>query len=140
MVVIDAGRSFNPYRDSFGDYLDYSGFKKNEWEPRSHALHVWHALQQRNAVTEEKRKSIESRFGARYSSLYTLPYYNAITSCIIDPMHCLFLTFLQHFNFTANIARKRISCHTEKSRFVQLPPRHWKNSLQNCFQFFWSKG
>ena len=23
--------------------------------------------------------------------LYDLPYYNAISSCIVDPMHCLFL-------------------------------------------------
>ena len=34
---------------------------------------------------------IESMHGARYTSLYELPYYHAISSCVIDPMHCLFL-------------------------------------------------
>lgn len=31
------------------------------------------------------------------TSLYELPYYNAINSCIIDPMHCLFLGIAKHF-------------------------------------------
>ena len=44
-------------------------------------------------LTEEKRKSIESQQGARYSSLYKLPYYNAISSCVVDPMHCYFLEY-----------------------------------------------
>lgn len=39
---------------------------------------------------------IESMHGARYTSLYELPYYHAISSCIIDPMHCLFLGIAKH--------------------------------------------
>ena len=77
--------------ESFGDYPDYSGFKKCDWEPRTHALHVWYGLKHKNAETEDERKQIESEHGARFSSLFRLPYYNAISSCIIDPMHCLFL-------------------------------------------------
>lgn len=75
----------------FGDYPDYSGFNRSEWETRSHALHVWYALKHKEAKTEEQRKKIEAIHGARYTSLYELPYYNAISSCVIDPMHCLFL-------------------------------------------------
>ena len=82
---------------NFGDYPDFSGFGKSNWEPRSHALHVWYALKQKNAKTDEERKMIEAQFGARYSSLYELPYYNAISSCIIDPMHCLFLGIAKKF-------------------------------------------
>ena len=59
--------------------------------PRTHALHVWYGLKHKNARTEDERKQIESEHGARFSSLFRLPYYNAISSCIIDPMHCLFL-------------------------------------------------
>ena len=76
--------------EHFGDYNDYSGFEKSNWEPRSHALHVWYARRQKTAKTDVERKAIESEFGARYSLLYELPYYNAISSCVIDPMHCLF--------------------------------------------------
>lgn len=83
--------------ESFGEYPDYSGFKKSDWEPRTHALHVWYALQQKDATTEEGRKRIESQYGARYSVLYELPYYNAISSCIIDPMHSLFLGVAKKF-------------------------------------------
>ncbi len=75
----------------FGDYPDYSGFKKSEWEPRSHALHVWFGRKHKTAKTEVQRKAIEHEYGARYSLLYELPYYKAIFFCIVDPMHCLFL-------------------------------------------------
>ena len=81
--------------EHFGDYTDYSGFEKSNWEPRSHALHVWYARRQKTAKTDGERKAIESEFGARYSLLYELPYYNAISSCVIDPMHCLILGILK---------------------------------------------
>ena len=50
----------------FGDTPDYSGFNKSEWEPRSHAVHVWYSHQQEAAKTEVERKTIESTYGARY--------------------------------------------------------------------------
>lgn len=52
---------------------------------------MWYGLKHKNAKTEDERKQIESEHGARFSYLFYLPYYNAISSCIIDPMHCLFL-------------------------------------------------
>ena len=79
------------------DYPDYSGFDKQMWEPRSHALHVWYALQQQNSKTKDERREKESNYGARYSLLYDLPYYNAISSCIVDPMHCLYLGIAKRF-------------------------------------------
>ena len=81
----------------FGDYPDYSGFIKSEWEPRLHAVHVWYAKQQKKANTESQRKEIESDFGARYSLLYELQYYNTISSLVIDPMHCLLLGIAKKF-------------------------------------------
>ena len=46
----------------------------------------WYAKEQKKANTESQRKEIESEFGARYSLLYELKYYNAISSIVIDPM------------------------------------------------------
>ena len=77
--------------EEFGSYTDYSGFEKDDWEYRCHGIHVWYALRAQTAKTKVEQKSIESSHGARYTLLYELPYYNAISSVIIDPMHCLFL-------------------------------------------------
>ena len=49
------------------------------------ACAVCYACRQKLSITESENKSIESEFGARYSVLYELPYYNSITSCTIDP-------------------------------------------------------
>ncbi|SMN02307.1 hypothetical protein SPONN_807 [uncultured Candidatus Thioglobus sp.] len=81
----------------FGDYPDYSGFDKSNWEPRTHALHVWYGLCHKDAKTEEAKRRLESISGARYTSLYELPYYTPISSCIVDPMHCLFLGIAKTF-------------------------------------------
>ncbi len=61
------------FTQQFGDYPDYSGFKKYEWEPRSHALHVWFGRKHKTAITEVQRKAIEHEYGARNSLLYELP-------------------------------------------------------------------
>lgn len=81
----------------FGDYPDYSGFDKASWEPRTHALHVWYGLCHKKAKTIEEKRTIESISGARYSSMYELPYYNPVSFCVIDPMHCLFLGIAKTF-------------------------------------------
>ena len=110
----------------FGDYPDYSGFHKTDWETRSHGLHVWYACQQKKAKTESERKSIESEFGARYSLLYELPYYNAITSCVIDPMHCLFLGIAKKFFkvWMANdyLSSEKLQIIQEKVNSFKCPP------------------
>lgn len=80
-----------------GDNPDYSKFNKADWEPRTHAVHIWYAQKQEAAKTETERKAVESIYGARYTSLYELPYYDAVSSCIIDPMHCLFLGIAKLF-------------------------------------------
>ncbi len=110
----------------FGDYPDYSGFHKTDWETRSHGLHVWYACQQKKARTESERKSIESEFGARYSLLYELPYYNAIISCVIDPMHCLFLGIAKKFFkvWMANdyLSSEKLQIIQEKVNSFKCPP------------------
>ena len=45
--------------------------------------------------TELRKK--ESELGCRYSTLLELPYFDAPTMLVIDPMHCLFLGLAKHF-------------------------------------------
>ena len=40
---------------------------------------------------------MEKTLGSRYSSLLDLPYFDAPTMLVIDPMHCLFLGIAKHF-------------------------------------------
>ncbi len=110
----------------FGDYPDYSGFKKSEWEPRSHALHVWFGRKHKTAKTEVQRKAIEHEYGARYYLLYELPYYNAISFCIVDPMHCLFLgiskTFLKVWISHHLISDQQFSLIQSRVNLMKCPP------------------
>ena len=85
-----------------------SGFVKSEWEARTHALHVWYGLRYKRAKTLEERKIIDQQSGARYTSLLELPYYRPVSSCVVDPMHCLFLGIAKTF-FKTWIAHSIIS-------------------------------
>ena len=42
-------------------------------------------------LEQEARKLLERQFGARYSLLFELPYYDAIRFTVIDPMQKLYL-------------------------------------------------
>ena len=71
---------------------------KNKNGKDNHMHYMYDKLaNKKTAKTESERKAVESEFGARYSLLYELPYYNVITSCVIDPMHCLFLGIAKKF-------------------------------------------
>lgn len=74
-----------------GDHTDCSGFERSSWPVRNHAIHCEKALNALEARTKVARKVIETEFGARYSLLYELPYYDAIRFPVIDIMHNLFL-------------------------------------------------
>lgn len=41
--------------------------------------------------TEESRKAHVSQHYVRWSEIYRLTYFNPVRSCVVDPMHCLFL-------------------------------------------------
>ena len=106
--------------EKFGDKPNYSGFKKTEQEPRSHALHVWYAYKQRNARTLEQTREIERSHGARYSCLYNLPYNNAISFCIIDPMHCLFLGIVKLFFLVCGSNKIFLTTNSYKLKQIHL--------------------
>ena len=78
------------------DRMDCSGFDRAMWPPRTHSIHSEHAYKVLSAQTKVKRKRLEQEYGARYSVLYELPYYDAILFATIDTMHNLFLGTTKH--------------------------------------------
>ncbi|XP_077996898.1 uncharacterized protein LOC144450190 isoform X2 [Glandiceps talaboti] len=82
--------------DGFGSKADYSGFNPEEWEPRSNEDHKRFAEIAKKAKTKTERDKVEKQYGARFSSLFRLPYYDAIRFCLVDPMHNLLLGTAKH--------------------------------------------
>lgn len=70
---------------------DYSGYNRETWPARTAANHINAAKKVRAAVNDKDRKTAESEYGARWSSLFQLPYLNCISDHALDPMHCLYL-------------------------------------------------
>lgn len=62
--------------ENFGDKADYSGFVREEWPPRSLALHREHAIKHRDAENKAARKAIERDQGCRYTVLLELPCFD----------------------------------------------------------------
>lgn len=75
--------------EHFGEKADYTGFKREEWEPRTLDMHKESARLHRAATTLVAQKSIERESGCRYSVLLELPYFDPIRMCVVDPMHNL---------------------------------------------------
>lgn len=73
------------------DRSDCTGFERELWPPRTHAIHCNQAYETLTAKTKSARKEIELKYGTRYSVLFELPYYDAIRFAVIDVMHNLFL-------------------------------------------------
>lgn len=48
-------------------------------------------LQHKHAKTAKERKDLERKYRVRYTVLATLPFYNTVRFCIVDPMHNLLL-------------------------------------------------
>ena len=86
------------YFPTVGDALDYSGFQRENWIPRTNVSH-WHnvhKLSQCKSKTELLKK--ETELGCRHSALLELPYFDPPKIFVIDPMHNLFLGVAKHFS------------------------------------------
>lgn len=75
---------------------DYSGFDYNNWQPGDPKTHKEKAEKAKQASTITEHTSIESSYGARYSELFRLPYYDIVRHHVVDPMHNLFLGISKH--------------------------------------------
>ncbi|KAI8490511.1 hypothetical protein Bbelb_317790 [Branchiostoma belcheri] len=83
-------------RSRFGTKADYSGFDRTVWPLRTSSDHVRFAKMGRRAKSKAERKRVEDRYGARWSELFRLPYYDAVRFVVIDPMHNLLLGTSKH--------------------------------------------
>ena len=64
---------------TFGEKQDYSGFDCSNWVLRKHNDCFHAGMLHKHAKTAKERYDIERKFGVRYTSLLTLPYYDAVT-------------------------------------------------------------
>ncbi|XP_073670897.1 uncharacterized protein [Paramisgurnus dabryanus] len=83
-------------KKEFGEKMDYSGFERFSWEPRMSKDHIYYAGLSKRAKTKAEQKIIEREYGARWSELFRLSYYDAIRFVVIDPMHNLLLGTARH--------------------------------------------
>lgn len=115
-----------------GDHTDYSGYNCQLWEQRSCQEHKRMALEVENAKTLTERKALEKEYGARYSKLHDLPYFDPITMHVIDPMHNLFLGTAKHVfikwiekgiltNSKLNLIDERMNCIKVPSKVGRIP-------------------
>ena len=63
---------------------------------RDNDTHIQKALESVKATTAAHRKHIEQSYGARYSELFNLKYFDVVCSHVVDPMHNLFLGLAKH--------------------------------------------
>ena len=97
--------------------LDFSGFQRNEWTPRTNAGHRSDVLELEKCQSKTELAQKESQFGCRYSRLLDLPYFDPPTMLVIDPMHNLFLGLAKHF--TKKIFLKGTILSKEDLKIIQ---------------------
>ncbi|XP_056106492.1 uncharacterized protein LOC130084975 [Rhinichthys klamathensis goyatoka] len=83
-------------KTSFGGKTDFSGFDRSTWTLRTSEEHKRFAKMTEKATTKAAQKKLEAQYGAGWSELFFLPYYDAIQFVVIDPMHNLLLGTARH--------------------------------------------
>ena len=81
---------------SFGEKLDYSGYDREVWAPRTMEQHMHAVKGILNAKTPTQLEQITKANGVRYSELLRLPYFNIIRQHVIDAMHNMYLGTSKH--------------------------------------------
>lgn len=76
----------------------YNNFDYKSWKPRTNQECRDHADEYHKEPCKKKARRIFDLSGIRYSELHRLPYFDAIRSVAVDPMHNLFLGLIkEHF-------------------------------------------
>ncbi|KAI8493934.1 hypothetical protein Bbelb_282810 [Branchiostoma belcheri] len=121
---------------------DYSGFEEED-PLRSHEEHCRFAVKARNRAERER---IEKKYGARYSSLHDLPYFDVVRMHVIDPMHNLLegtaKRVMQTFETPAQsrVRRDRALAETDKEalatvtrkRVAIFEPKNVTSIMRRC--------
>lgn len=70
--------------------MNYSGFDRSEWTPRTKQNLVQAAIKLLACKTKQERNELESSSGCRNSPLVELPYFDPPRMSAVDPMHNVF--------------------------------------------------
>ena len=70
---------------------------QNGKDNHMHYMYDMLANKKKTAKTESERKAVEVSLELATLYFMNYHYYNVITSCVIDPMHCLFLGIAKKF-------------------------------------------
>ena len=85
-------RCLKVFPGGFGERKDYSGFDRENWQPRCNKDHKLNAKKLEKCRTLTQRNSLSKEYGINYwSCLLDLEYFDVIRFCTVDPMHNLFL-------------------------------------------------
>ena len=76
--------------------VDYSGYDREKWTPRSNYLHREHCQQILKETTKTGIRKKEAEFGIRYSVLLNLSYFDPVRFTVVDVMHNVFLGTAKH--------------------------------------------
>ena len=90
--------------------VDFSGYDRSTWEPRSASKHRSDCLKVERCVTKTAVQEMVSELGVRPCALLKLPYYNPIEFVAIDVMHNIFLGTAKHM-FCVWIEKGLLSKH-----------------------------
>lgn len=71
--------------------MDYSGFDRVQWIPRTYESHQLSASKILSCTTKADILRAEGEYGYRYTLLLKLPYFHPSRMLVIDPMHNIFL-------------------------------------------------
>ena len=80
----------------FGAKPNFSGYHCQNWLPRDNTNQKKRGLAFKNAPTASARKELLRSYGAKYSEIFQLPYFDVVRHHVIDPMHNIFLGIAKH--------------------------------------------
>ena len=78
--------------------VDFSGFDVSTWRANTREQNFFGAGAWKRAVNKAEQDQVERQWGARWSELHRLVYFDVVRCSTIDPMHNLFLGTVQHCN------------------------------------------
>ena len=79
-----------------GDGFDFSGFNRENWQPRNSCEHKRAAKQTLEETSPTAQQKLCSELGGKYSVLQELEYFDCIRYFVVDPMHNLYLGTAKH--------------------------------------------
>jgi hypothetical protein len=70
--------------ERFGEPTNYSGFDRHDWVARTMSNHLKALEEIETATTLTEKTRLQKKYGAQYSELCQLPYFDIIRNHVID--------------------------------------------------------